>query len=283
MATQPHYIGRFAPSPSGPLHMGSLVTALGSFLQTKTNNGLWRLRIDDIDPPRIMPGATQDIINTLVAHGLHWDGEIVYQSNNSASYDKTLAYLFDNKLLYRCDCTRAQSKILGPVYTGVCRDKEKVSPPCALRFKNDINVDHFIDERLGCVEVDINQTNEDFIVKRKDGLYAYHLASVVDDIDMSVTQIVRGEDLLMPSACQIALFKTLNAPPPSNLHLPLVTFTDGRKFSKQNHAPALDNKKAAENLLSALTYLNISVESISKQRNVEKILDWAIGNWHVAD
>ncbi|WP_260681513.1 tRNA glutamyl-Q(34) synthetase GluQRS [Aliiglaciecola sp. M165] len=281
MSNHNPYIGRFAPSPSGPLHLGSLVTALGSFLQAKTRRGMWRLRIDDIDPPRIMSGATESILSSLTAHGLHWDGDVVFQSQHSKLYDETLDFLQDNHLLYPCDCTRAQTKALGPVYTGVCRNKKSVNTPFALRFKNNVKIETLDDEYLGKVAVDVSQTQEDFIVKRKDGLYAYHLASVVDDIEMGVTQIVRGEDLLLPSACQLALFKTLNVSPPSNLHLPLVKFADGRKFSKQNHAPALDNSKASANLLAALEYLNLPVKTQSKLLEVDQILDWAIDNWSI--
>lgn len=259
--------------------MGSLVTAVGSYLQAKANNGIWRLRMDDIDPPRIMSGASQSIIDTLRAHGLNWDGDIVFQSDHSALYDQALAQLTNDKLLYKCNCTRAQTKALGPVYTGVCRSKLCVNEPCAWRFKNNVDITHIDDARLGKVPVDPKQTCEDFIVKRKDGLYAYHLASVVDDITMGVTQIVRGEDLLLPSACQLALFKTLKVEAPSNMHLPLVTFPDGRKYSKQNHAPALANDNARENLLTALAYLGLPIDSRLHSQNVDQVLKWAISNW----
>lgn len=273
------YIGRFAPSPSGPLHMGSLVTALGSYLRARINNGKWLLRIDDIDPPRIMSGAIDSIQTTLKAHALVWDDDVVFQSQNSDSYDRILYELQQQNLLYRCECTRAQIKSRGHFYQGTCKDKSNVEPPYSLRIKNQFQIDHIEDIRLGVVAVDSNETNEDFIVKRKDGLYAYHLASVVDDINMGVTEIVRGEDLISATACQWALFKTLKSTPPLCLHLPLVTFADGRKFSKQNHAPALDLHQPEANLIAALGHLGFIVPNAMFHSDKHSILNWATQAW----
>ncbi|MBU2878891.1 tRNA glutamyl-Q(34) synthetase GluQRS [Aliiglaciecola lipolytica] len=275
---QTSYIGRFAPSPSGPLHMGSLVTALGSFLQAKVNNGKWLLRIDDIDPPRIMAGAIESIQVTLKAHGLIWDDDVILQSQNSQYYEHILSQLSRQNLLYPCECTRAQIKAIGEFYSGTCRDKKQIQAPYSLRIKNQFNISQINDVRLGQLEVNSNATQEDFIVRRKDGLYAYHLASVADDINLGVTEIVRGEDLITATACQWALFKTLGKALPQCLHLPLVRSADGRKFSKQNHAPALNLNKTEENLIIALDHLNLPVPKHIPQQT-QAILDWAIQAW----
>ncbi|MDO6692378.1 tRNA glutamyl-Q(34) synthetase GluQRS [Aliiglaciecola sp. 3_MG-2023] len=277
---QTSYVGRFAPSPSGPLHMGSLVTALGSFLQAKVNNGKWLLRIDDIDPPRIQAGAIENIQATLIAHGLLWDSDAIFQSQNKLNYDTILSQLHSQNLLYPCECTRGQIKAKGEFYTGTCRDKAQVKPPFSLRIKNQFEISQINDRRLGTLKVNNQATQEDFIVKRKDGLYAYHLASVADDIQMGITEIVRGEDLITATACQWALFKTLGKPVPGCLHLPLVTFSDGRKFSKQNHAPSLDLDRPAKNLTEALAYLNLTLpKALQSNQQVDKILAWATQAW----
>ncbi|WJG09144.1 tRNA glutamyl-Q(34) synthetase GluQRS [Aliiglaciecola sp. LCG003] len=274
------YIGRFAPSPSGPLHMGSLVTALGGFLQAKVHNGIWRLRIDDIDPPRIVPGAVESIQSSLIAHGLLWQDEVVMQSHNQQRYQKALHQLSESGLVYFCECTRQQIKAKGPYYAGTCKYKTNLTPPYSVRFNNPGGVCSIEDNRLGTVSTDPVATGEDFIVKRKDGLYAYHLASVADDIAMGITEIVRGEDLLLPTACQWSLFRALQKTPPQCMHLPLVTFADGRKFSKQNYAPALDNNCAAQNLTEALSYLNLQVPVEIVHSGVNEVLHWAIEKWH---
>ncbi|MEP4889413.1 MAG: tRNA glutamyl-Q(34) synthetase GluQRS [Aliiglaciecola sp.] len=277
---QTSYVGRFAPSPSGPLHMGSLVTALGSFLQAKVNNGKWLLRIDDIDPPRIQAGAIENIQSCLTAHGLIWDGDVIFQSQNAEHYERILSQLNSQKLLYPCECTRGQIKALGEFYKGTCRDKTQVKSPYSLRLKSQFEISQIEDQRLGTLQVNSQATQEDFIVRRKDGLYAYHLASVADDIQMGITEIVRGEDLITATACQWALFKTLGRTPPECLHLPLVTFADGRKFSKQNHAPGLDLSKPVKNLIDALAYLNLTVpNSFQSNHQIDEILSWAIHAW----
>ncbi len=273
------YVGRFAPSPSGPLHMGSLVTALGSYLQAKVHDGKWLLRIDDIDPPRMIAGSSEGIQATLSAHGLNWDGDPVFQSNNYERYEKALNTLHSLNATYPCVCTRAQIKVKGDHYTGTCRDKHQVQGVSSLRFKNDSCIRQIYDDYLGMVSVDPAATGEDFIVKRKDGLYAYYLASVADDIAMGITEIVRGEDLLLPTACQWSLFNALGATPPSSMHLPLVTLKDGRKLSKQNGAVGLDCNKPLENLTEALAYLNIVVSKTDKVNTPNALLELALELW----
>lgn len=259
--------------------MGSLVTALGSFLQAKANQGKWLLRIDDIDPPRMVAGASEDIQNTLKMHGLQWDQDVVYQSHNSQRYERALTALQDLNLIYPCVCTRAQIKAAGGLYKGLCRNKSHVDEASSLRFRNDSCITHLYDQYLGDVSVDADATNEDFIVKRKDGLYAYHLASVADDIAMEITEVVRGEDLLLPTACQWSLFQALGANQPSSMHLPLVTLDDGRKLSKQNGAPALDNTQPLQNLITALTLLDIHIPIEQHGSNLNTLLTLAIARW----
>lgn len=273
------YIGRFAPSPSGPLHLGSLVTALGSYLQAKSLNGKWLLRIDDIDPPRTVSGAIEEIQSTLLVHGLRWDNELVLQSNNSHRYEAALHTLIQSNQVYPCECTRAQIKATGGYYSGVCREKTQVRKPYSMRFKHDHKIARLADGYLGEVDIDPTICADDFIVKRKDGLYAYHLASVADDIAMGITEIVRGEDLLLPTACQWSLFLALDATPPKCMHLPLVTFDDGRKFSKQNNAPALDLTKPRSNLIQALSYLHIAVSDDARDYALTDLLRWAVEQW----
>lgn len=273
------YVGRFAPSPSGPLHLGSLVTALASYLQAKNQNGHWFIRIDDIDPPREMPGARQSILECLEAHGLHWDNTVVLQSTRSNAYEAALTTLLKRQLCYYCQCTRKLIKQTGHTYTGVCRDKSLAAPGCSLRFKNAGQHTSLIDSRLGHMVLDDAVITEDFIIKRKDGLYAYHLASVVDDIDMGITEIVRGSDLLIPTLCQLALFGAFEFAPPRVLHVPVVSNSSGLKLSKQNHAKALDVKQAKANLLLALTLLGQKPDAKLSGASVQDIIDWAIEHW----
>ncbi|MCK5820063.1 MAG: tRNA glutamyl-Q(34) synthetase GluQRS, partial [Psychromonas sp.] len=234
------YIGRFAPSPSGALHFGSLVAAVGSYLQAKSQNGLWYVRIEDIDPPREVKGASQDILDTLLAYGLKWDGDVVYQSQQSASYEAVLNQLYENNCSYYCQCTRKIIKQQGGLYQGNCRNKKYSQENAALRInlkQLGDPIEHFFDQLHGKISTPIN---DDFILRRKDGLYAYNLAVVVDDIKQNVTEIVRGADLIETTTKQLALYRLLNKPAPRYLHLPLAVMSPGNKLSKQNHALAVD-------------------------------------------
>lgn len=276
------YIGRFAPSPSGPLHFGSLVAALGSYLQAKSQRGQWLVRIEDIDPPREQSGATRAILSTLQAHGLEWDAEISYQSRFSAYYDEILEYLREQHLSYNCNCTRAQIKAIGGRYQGYCRDRQRHPAGCALRFRNCYPVYQFQDQHLGLIEVDRATAEEDFIVRRKDGLYAYQLAVVVDDIRQGITEVVRGADLLDTTTSQIALYQALDAKPPRWLHLPVAAIRPGFKLSKQNHAPAIDNNLAVDNLRRALVFLGLPEQQVCGFDSVDALLLWATAHWSLA-
>ncbi len=203
------YIGRFAPSPSGPLHFGSLIAALGSFLQARAQQGRWLVRIEDIDPPREMAGAADLILKTLETHGLRWDGEVMYQSRRHARYDEIIDQLYRAGDLYWCRCTRREIMANGGFYNGHCRTLGLSAEGCAARLRQHQPVYDFEDGLQGHIAVPAALAEEDFIVRRRDGLYAYNLAVVVDDMDCGITEIVRGADLLEPTVRQIALYQTL--------------------------------------------------------------------------
>ena len=276
------YRGRFAPSPSGALHFGSLVAALGSYLQAKSQQGIWEVRIDDLDPPREVDGAAQDILKTLQAYGLHWDGDIIYQSRRYQAYEKILSQLTEQKLCYACSCTRKIIKQQGGIYLGSCRDKQLDFSGNALRLnvqKLNKPVTRFHDRLQGDVFLNNREVHEDFIIKRKDGLYAYNLAVVIDDIHQGVTEVVRGADLLHTTGKQIALYQLLNAQQPTYLHLPIAVTSPGQKLSKQNHALAIDKENPIPTLLKALEFLGHALPSDADTTSCTKILAWATENW----
>lgn len=289
------YIGRFAPSPSGPLHMGSLVCAVASFLDAKSQHGKWLLRIEDIDPPREQLGASDAIINSLQHHGLLWDDAIIFQSKRSASYHNALDFISQKNLSYFCTCTRKRLSTLNGVYDGHCRFKNNDSnTPASVRLNlqnaasyldNKLHQDAIEDNIQGLIADDLNNTG-DFIIHRKDGLFAYQLAVIVDDIDQKVTHIVRGTDLIDCTHKQNFLLQLLKKAPQASpqtftySHIPVLSLTTGLKLSKQNHAPAIDNSKAKDNLLLSLTYLQQSPPSQLKEKSIEEIIQWGTENWN---
>ena len=276
------YIGRFAPSPSGSLHFGSLVAAVGSYLQAKSQQGNWQVRIEDIDPPREVLGATQDILDTLLIYGLQWDGEVIYQHQHSEAYEKVLSALKTRKLCYACSCTRKMIKEQGGYYLGQCRDAEHTIENNALRINlqsitNKIN--YFEDQLQGRLDLDPTQINDDFIIKRKDGLYAYNLAVVIDDIQQGVTEVVRGADLIDTTGKQISLYRLLGAEIPRYVHLPLAVTEPGLKLSKQNHAMAVNKEDPIPTLKKVLAFLGHPVPEHIESKNCTDILQWAQQNW----
>jgi glutamyl-Q tRNA(Asp) synthetase len=273
------YRGRFAPSPSGLLHFGSLVTALASYLDAKHNQGTWLVRIEDIDPPRELTGASKAILNTLEAYGMHWDEDVLYQSSQSQHYLDVLNDLSKKELTYYCQCTRAEIKAIGGIYTGSCSTLGLPQLNNAIRLKNTIGVNHYNDMIQGEVICEKTFSEEDFILKRKDGLFAYQLAVVVDDIFQDITHVVRGCDLIEPTVRQISLFEALNATTPSFSHIPLAVTAEGYKLSKQNKAPAIDNADPQPALTAALSYLGQNPPSELSYHSVEQIMEWAIKNW----
>ena len=270
--------GRFAPSPTGPLHMGSLITALASFLDMKTRGGEWYLRIDDIDPPRALAGAEAAIIKSLNAHGLTSPHAIQYQSQHTQRYNDALADMQAGS--FQCQCTRAQLKSHA-IYPGTCRTLTLQGENLSTRF----NVESqppvsWQDHLAGSQTVDVAHDVGDFIVRRKDQLFAYNLATAVDD-GYDFSHVLRGQDLMPTTPIQITLMQNLDLSVPQYTHIPLLRYAQGDKLSKQTHAPALENDSAAANLHAALHYLGFAPPNESNWR-VEQWLDWAISCWDVS-
>ena len=274
-----HYIGRFAPSPSGELHFGSLIAALGSYLQARAQNGIWRVRIEDIDPPREVPGAADTILRQLEHYGLHWDGEVLWQSKRHEAYRERLAWLREQGLCYYCTCTRARIHGMGGIYDGHCRDLRLGAENAALRLRQTRPVLEFYDQLRGTIVADEPLAREDFIIHRRDGLFAYNLAVVVDDHFQGVSEIVRGADLIEPTVRQISLYQHFGWQAPDYIHLPLALNAQGNKLSKQNHAPALPEGDPRPEIVRALTFLNQDVIQEWQTLCIEDLLKYAIANW----
>ncbi|PKF49499.1 tRNA glutamyl-Q(34) synthetase GluQRS [Enterovibrio nigricans] len=274
-----HYVGRFAPSPSGPLHFGSLVAAVGSYLQAKANNGKWLVRIEDIDPPREVAGSATAILRTLEAYSLNWDDEVLYQHTRHDVYQAQIdAWLKSGEAFY-CQCTRRQIKDAGGFYPGTCRLRQINSNESAVRVKIDNPIVEFTDIKHGLIKLDLSMASEDFIIKRRDGLFAYNLAVVLDDIYQGVTQVVRGADLIEPTGRQVSLYQKLGQAPVSYLHLPLALNADGNKLSKQNHAPAINNDNPGPAMEAALAFLGHAIPQELKGAQVDLLLAWGVENW----
>ncbi|TMP43564.1 tRNA glutamyl-Q(34) synthetase GluQRS [Pseudoalteromonas citrea] len=275
LPTEGSYRGRFAPSPSGPLHFGSLVAALASYLAAKQQNGKWLVRMEDIDTPRMLKGADSYILHTLEAFGLHWDEQVIYQSLRHDYYNDVLSELQQQDLIYPCVCTRKEIKRNGGLYSNHCRSLQHPVEGNALRLKQHHPILQFTDMIQGQVNISSSLAHEDYIVKRRDGLHAYQLVVVLDDIAQNINHIVRGADLLEPTARQLGLFKQLNKPVPHYAHVPVIVTEPGLKLSKQNHAPAIDINTPQPALCSALDYLGLSVPKEIAHNRTEDILNWA--------
>ncbi|ALO41071.1 tRNA glutamyl-Q(34) synthetase GluQRS [Pseudoalteromonas phenolica] len=274
------YRGRFAPSPSGPLHFGSLVAALASYLDAKVHQGAWLVRMEDIDTPRVVQGADNAILTALEKFGLHWDEQVEYQSQRHALYQHTLTQLKPD--LYACNCTRKMIKQAGGLYQGHCKSLALDFSEHAIRLTQTHPIYQFTDLLQGQVNVPQDLADEDYIVKRRDGLFAYQLVVVVDDIEQKISRVVRGADLLEPTARQISLFKQLGYTVPEYAHVPLAVTEPGFKLSKQNHAPAINIDDPIPELLQALSFLGLSVTDDMKLSNVEEILTWASTQFSLA-
>ena len=272
------YRGRFAPSPSGLLHFGSLVTALASYIHAKQHQGKWLVRIEDIDPPREQIGAADLILKTLETFGLCWDESVFYQSQQYQRYEASLALLAKQKLIYNCQCSRADIKAIGGIYQGHCKNLSLSSAEHAIRLKNSYAINQYHDLIQGLITCDLALAEEDFILKRKDGLYAYQLAVVLDDIAQEISHIIRGCDLLEPTARQLTLFATLKQPAPQYGHIPLAVTSDGYKLSKQNKAPAINLQQPQPTLIAALQFLGQTPPSNLVHESVTEIINWAISN-----
>lgn len=273
------YHGRFAPTPSGPLHFGSLIAALGSYLQARARGGSWSVRIDDLDQEREQPGAAEAIVRDLERLGLVSDYPITYQSRRLDDYEAALTKLHAAGQLFDCGCSRRES---GDVYPGTCRGGLPPGRrPRSLRVRVPERGIHFKDRLCGPQSVDLRKQTGDFIVRRADRVVAYHLALVVDDAEAGITEVVRGADLLAATAPQILLQQLLALPTPEYMHLPVACDAHGQKISKQNHARPIGDQPVAEVLYQALTFLGQQPVPALLQASTQTILAWGIEHWDV--
>lgn len=281
------YRGRFAPTPSGPLHLGSLLTALLSWLEARRQGGRWLLRIDDLDRPRCIPGAADEILRQLEAHGLLWDESPRYQSAHEDAYRAALAQLQAQGRLYGCRCTRARltensrSGPDGPVYDGRCRDSGTAfANRLALRFRVPQGHFGFADDWQGWQHRDLEHEVGDFVLVRSDGVIGYQLACAVDERDQGITDVVRGGDLLGSTFRQLLLLQALESAPPRYCHGPLLVNADGRKLSKQNHAAPITAERASENLLRCARLIGLTPPVFLQDAPPAEILTWCRAHWH---
>lgn len=270
------YIGRFAPSPTGDLHFGSLVAAVGSWLQARKAGGRWLIRIEDLDPPREVPGSAERMLHDLARFGLQGDGAVVRQSERSAAYEEALATLTARDRLFPCACSRKELPP-GP-YPGTCRDG---LPPGregrSLRLRIEDRVLQFEDRVQGTIAENLAETTGDFVLRRADGYFAYQLAVVVDDAWQGVTEVVRGADLLDSTARQIAVQQALGLPTPGYLHLPIVLDEDGRKMGKRHGADPVARSSPLDALGEALAFLG---HPPPPHGDLERRWAWALEAWN---
>lgn len=281
------YRGRFAPTPSGPLHFGSLTTAVGSYLQAKTHDGQWLVRIEDIDPPRIVKGATDKILYCLEKYGLYWDQSVFYQSNHNHLFQQAIDELHTQGLLFSCSCSR--KKIVeanintdnSSLYPGTCRNADHpVKNDNSLRIRTNDELIEFDDLFSGKVTQHLATDVGDFIVKRVGGYFAYQLAVVVDDYEQGITEIIRGYDLIDSTCQQLYLQSSLGFSTPEYGHLPLIIDTQGSKLSKQNKndLPLLESEPVPL-LVRALECLGQTVPTDLINSDLDSFWQWAIHNW----
>ena len=283
------YIGRFAPSPTGLLHIGSLLTALASYADARANGGKWLVRMEDLDPPREMAGAAEHILRTLEAFGFEWDGEVAYQSRRNGLYQEALGRLKSEGLVYPCYCSRkdwqaaATAGADGFVYNGRCRvpaqRPEANGKMPAWRIAVPNRIIGFQDEIVGYYAQNLAHDIGDFVLLRADGFWAYQLAVVADDAEQGITHIVRGQDLLVSTPRQIYLQQCLGANTPHYAHLPLLVNAQGQKWSKQTLAPALDLNRREALLRQVMRYLNLP--DAPEVDRPEELLAWTVSHWDI--
>ncbi len=290
-------IGRFAPSPTGPLHLGSLVAALGSYLLARRSGGRWLLRMDDLDTPRVLPGMADDILRTLEALGFQWDGEVVWQSSRTDAYQAAFAELIDKGMVYPCGCSRQEIARIGSaphskdgelLYPGSCRNGlPQGKTPRAWRVKVTDEPVCFQDGIMGACCETLAESCGDFVVRRADGPFAYQLAVVVDDAAAGVNQVARGADLLSSTPRQLRLQRLLGYPIPDYWHLPLVTGPGGTKLSKRENAVSLAAgrdlaKTGGSLLLAALRFLGQATPTFPAIVTPREVLAWGVSNFDPA-
>ncbi len=269
--------GRFAPSPTGPLHIGSLYTALASFLDAHAEGLAWRLRFDDLDEPRNQPGAKSRILRSLEAHGLHWDGAVERQSERLCLYQAALETLRRKGRVFHCTCSR---KVLAesPTYPGHCRERVTPIPNAAIRVRVDDAALEFTDLVQGHQRTRLDRTVGDFVVKRRDGPFAYQLATAVDDGDPSIVRVLRGRDLLANTPRQLHIVTLLDLPAPTYAHIPVLLNRAGQKWSKQTGAPAINDQTPRDNIRACLTLLGLQPPDLG----LEPMIEWAKSHWHLS-
>ncbi|OFZ86388.1 MAG: tRNA glutamyl-Q(34) synthetase GluQRS [Betaproteobacteria bacterium RBG_16_64_18] len=282
------YRGRFAPSPTGPLHFGSLVAALGSCLEARSHGGQWLVRMEDLDPPRAQPGAAELILHTLEDFAFEWDGAVMRQSDRSETYAQAIAQLHARGALYDCACTRKELSdsalvLEGErVYPGTCRNG---LPPGrrahAVRVRVPNHAIAFADTIRGSISQILEREVGDFVVRRADGLHAYQLAVVVDDAAQSITDVVRGADLLASTPRQIHLQRLLELPTPRYAHLPAAVNALGAKLSKQTLARPLDPARAAATIAAALAFLGQAPPPELARAALREVWDWSLAHWNL--
>ncbi|MEX1196612.1 MAG: tRNA glutamyl-Q(34) synthetase GluQRS [Pseudohongiellaceae bacterium] len=282
MTDSPLPVGRFAPSPSGALHFGSLLAALASFLDIRQRGGRWLVRMEDLDPDREPPGAADEILRLLDAFRLHWDGEVMYQSQRLEIYADALRDLEKQGRTYPCSCPRRRVRELRGRYDGYCaRHPATVRKPAAIRVRVPTGALTFDDRIQGQQAFDLSTTCGDFIVRRKDGLFAYQLATAVDDGDQQITEVLRGSDLLDSTPRQIHLQRALGLAVPSHAHIPVASNVEGQKLSKQHFARPLDARYATQYLYDALSFLGQQPPDRLKGAAAGELLEWGIGHWDI--
>ena len=281
------YTGRFAPSPTGPLHFGSLVAAVASYCEAKANQGKWLVRMEDLDKPREVKGAAETILRSLDAFGFEWDGEILYQSQRAELYAEALTTLKNQDLIYPCTCTRKEIAdsstklgIDGVIYPKTCLHRPvKPNLPYSQRIQTNASKITFNDAIQGEISQNLSKQVGDFVLIRADGLFAYQLAVVVDDAAQGVTHIVRGADLLDSTPRQIYLQQRLNLPTPHYAHVPVACNLADEKLSKQTLAEPIDMRLSGQLICSALSFLGQLPPVEIKNADLNDIWRWAFANW----
>jgi glutamyl-Q tRNA(Asp) synthetase len=285
------YRGRFAPSPTGPLHFGSLVAAVASFLEAKTAGGEWLIRIEDLDAPRVVPGSADEILRALEALQFEWNEPVLFQSARTDAYQRSLERLQLDSRAYPCSCSRSEieaAQKIAPTagedarYPGWCRSGVRTpGRDLAVRFRIDERPIEFFDKLQGCVRIDLTTQSGDFVIKRRDGLFAYQLAVVVDDAEQAISHVVRGLDLLHSTPRQIQLQQALGLRQPEYAHVPLVIDENKMKLSKSAGSGALDLSRPSDPLWRALRFLRQSPPLELRLSDLATLWQWAIQNWRV--
>ncbi|HDY98536.1 MAG TPA: tRNA glutamyl-Q(34) synthetase GluQRS [Pseudomonas sabulinigri] len=274
------YIGRFAPTPSGYLHFGSLLAALASYLDARHQQGRWLIRVEDLDQPRSIPGASEHIIETLACYGMYSDGEIIFQQDRLTTYQAQIDQWLTTGQAYYCDCSRRQLAEFNGIYPGTCRHRQlPAAADHAVRLIAPKQPLTALDRLQPPLTQDLATATGDFIIRRRDGIYAYQLAVVLDDIAQGVTDVVRGADLLDSTPRQQWIYQLLGQPLPRYLHIPLLLRADGEKLSKRLGSTPLDPAQAPTELFRALQALTQQPPLALRNANIAEQLEWAIAHW----